>query len=247
MNTTRNQRERVSKLLLLYASEIEEVEELPFGSVGVILGLKHTRTGDTLVSLGGASKSFVLRDITPPPAVISSSVIPHSHSDIQPVQQALESLSRTDPSVRVDVEEGQILVHALGSLHLEIIEGRLRDEWDARFEFGKRRVAYREGLGPRDLGRSSKSWHTEVGGKQVEVRVIFSIRALRLNEEGDPAWDGNIVVDQNGETLAPDSMVPTQQSFVARGITYALSNSPNTSLRISHVHIQLQESHCNWI
>ncbi|KAG5648960.1 hypothetical protein DXG03_000309 [Asterophora parasitica] len=242
-NTSRNQRERVSKLLLLYASEAEEVDELPFGSVGVILGLKYTRTGDTLVSMGGPlSARSVLREITPPAAVIAASIIPQSHSDLEPVQEALEALARTDPSVRVDMQEGQILIHGMGALHLEIVEGRLKDEWNARFEVGKRRVSYREGLGPDKPAPNSNLWQTDAGGKQVDISVTFDIRSLQEGEIGDPNWDGNIVLDEKSKPIpSPDSMAGMALGYIAQGISSTLSNSPNSSLAISHLHIQLKE------
>ena len=102
MNITRDQKERASRLLLMYASRSEEVEELPFGSVGVIQGLKYTRTGDTLIlAQRDGPPETSLRDIIPPPAVMSASVVPLSQSDLEPVQIALQSLARTDPSVRI--------------------------------------------------------------------------------------------------------------------------------------------------
>ena len=244
LNATRNQPERVSKLLLLYACDAEEVDELPFGSVGVILGLKHTRTGDTLVSRSSSSSPFLspLQDITPPPAVISASVIPHSHSDLAPVQEALQSLARTDPSVRIETQEGQILVHGLGALHLEIVEGRLRDEWDARFEFGRRRVSYREGLGPMAQEVVADSWKTHLAGNAVAVHVALSVRSMTDGERGDPSWDGNIVVDRNDKalpnpTVSVDLLSPL--ACIARGIFSALSHSPHTSLPMAHVHIRV--------
>ena len=243
LNTSKNQRERVSKLLLLYGSEAEEVDELPFGSVGVILGLKYTRTGDTLVSIGGSSSGrSVLREITPPPAVISMSIVPQSHSDLQPVQEALESLCRTDPSIRTDVQEGQILVHGMGALHLEIVEGRLRDEWGARFEVGKRRVGYREGLGLDQPIANSNTWRTDTGGKNVEISVTLDVRPLEPSEEGDAAWDGSVVLKADGQPLPSPDLVRGEdpESFVARGIASALSNSPNTSLEMTRLHIQLK-------
>ena len=243
MNTTRNQKEKISKILLLYASEAEEVAELPFGSVGVILGLRYTQTGDTLVSAGisGSARSL-LRDITPPPALISASVIPNSHSDFQPVQDALASLSRTDPSLRVDVQEGQILVHGLGALHLEIVEGRLKDEWKVNFEFGRRRVSYREGLGFNEPTDQWNLWESDVGGKQISIRIPIKIRAMEPDEEGDPVWDGNIVLDEKGKPIPiPQSMSGSGSllTYVAGGISNALSNSPHSSLPMTYVHIQV--------
>ena len=241
LNTNRNQKEKISKILLLYASEAKEVDELPFGSVGVILGLKYTRTGDTLISAGapGSMRSF-LRDITPPPALISASVIPHSHSDLQPVQDALASLSRTDPSLRVDVQEGQILVHGLGALHLEIVEGRLKDEWKVKFEFGRRRVSYREGLGFNESTHEWNLWEGDVGGKRISITIPIQIRTMEPNEVGDPVWDGNIVVDVKGKPIpTPQSLSTSLQDYVAEGILNALSNSPHSSLPMSHVHVQV--------
>ncbi|KAJ7047257.1 P-loop containing nucleoside triphosphate hydrolase protein [Mycena alexandri] len=241
MNNTRGQKERISKLLLLYASQTEEVEELSFGSVGVLLGLKYTRTGDTLGSSGAPAASRTsLREITTPPAVMAVAVIPNSHAELQPVQDALEALSRTDPSVRVDTQEGQILAHGLGALHLEIVEGRLRDEWGVNFEFGTRRVSFRESLGPGTPSPSASTWKTDVGGTSTTVSIHLELRALAADEPGDPAWDGNVVVDKTGAPFdPPTSFSGTHNAFVAHGLASALSNSPHTSLAMSQVHIRV--------
>lgn len=249
VNTTRNQREKVSKLLLLYASEAEEVDELPFGSVGVILGLKFTRTGDTLVGTQTKDSSDVpssMANIIAPPAVMSTSVIPQSHSDLQPVQDALRALSRTDPSVRLDTQEGQILVHGLGALHLEIVERRLRDEWGVNFEFGKRRVSYREGLNAGGSGETTGQWTVEVHGKPVVVTITLDMRPLEDGESGDDVWDGNVVLGMDGKPLpAPDAFTNQQAPLanVARGLATTLSNSPHSSLAVSHVRVQVTAFH----
>ncbi|KDQ64605.1 hypothetical protein JAAARDRAFT_187921 [Jaapia argillacea MUCL 33604] len=241
-NSTRNERERVSKLLLLYASQAEEVEELPFGSVGVIVGLKYTRTGDTLVSSGNQKASGIssLRDITPPPAVMSTSIIPQSHADLEPVQEALKSLSRTDPSVRIELQEGQILVHGLGALHLEIVEGRLRDEWNAHFEFGRRRVSYREGLG--SGSQESQTWRTDISGKPVVISIDMEVQPLGDGEKGDPVWDDNVVLGPKGDPLPSPESFPDQThplAHIARGVSSTLSSSPNSSLPLSHLRIKI--------
>lgn len=240
LNRNSNQREKVSKIVLLYASNAEEVDELSFGSVGVILGLKHTRTGDTLVSLGGhANRRSPMRDIVPPPAVISTSVIPQSHSDLEPVQEALQALIRTDPSVRIENQEGQLVVHGLGALHLEIIEGRLRNEWKARFEFGKCRVSYREGLGAIQNSGDVAAWQVDAGGKRISIAVDLEVSSLE--DAGDPMWDGNVVLDSMGTPLpSPESATGTPESFVAQGISSILSNSPHTSLPMTRLRIKVK-------
>lgn len=242
LNTNRNQRERASKLLLLYAADTQEVNELPYGSVGVILGLKYTRTGDTLVDSGiPESQRSTMRDITPPPAVVSASVIPQSHSEIQPVQNALESLTRTDPSVRVETQEGQMLVHGLGALHLEIVEGRLRDEFKVGFEFGKRRVSYREGLGPNKPAAGWNVWKTEIAGKVITVTIPIQIRKLTLAEEGDAVWDGNVIVDEKGRPVASPEANPVGGllSDMAQGVMNGLCSSPHSSLPMTQLHLQI--------
>lgn len=241
VNSSRNQKERASKLLLLYASEPKEVDELPFGSVGVILGLKHTRTGDTLVSAEAPdSLQAILRNITPPPAVISASVIPRSHSDLQPVQNALESLSRTDPSLRIDDQEGQILVHGLGALHLEIVERRLKDEWKVNFEFGRRYVSFREGLGLKPATPDWNVWKREINGKHISLKVPLTIREMEPSERGHPGWDGNIVIDERGRPVpVPDPTNGSMMTYIAEGLMDALSNSPHSSLPMTHLHIQV--------
>ncbi|KIO16707.1 hypothetical protein M407DRAFT_230911 [Tulasnella calospora MUT 4182] len=265
LNTTSNQRERASKVMLLYASQPEEVQSLSFGSVGVVLGLKHTRTGDTLTSFNaGGSSDATLRSIVPPPAVISASVIPHSQADVQPVQEALAALSRTDPSVRVteDAEEGQTLVHGLGALHLEIVEGRLRDEWGVKVQFGKRRVSYRENFGYEgDEGVETRSrWEKDVGGKRAGATVEMKVSALigdALKEDSSKqavdSWGGSLVsIAEKPEDELEPFPSPESTSFnhtlypstspvtaVLQGVLSALSSSPHTTLPLSHLNISI--------
>ena len=242
-NSSRGVKERVSKLLLLYASEAIEVEELPFGSVGVILGLKHTCTGDTLTSSHGRSKEpSPFNGITPPPTVMSASVIPQSHADLKPVEDALNDLIRTDPSVRMETHEGQLLVHGLGTLHLEIIEGRLKDEWGVNCEFGRRRVAYRESIGLDESQLSETDWTTNIGGKSVTVSVSFSLRPLLSSETGDSAWGENIVLRDDGQPLRHPETCHDEHdpwTHISRGISSALSSSPHTSFPLSRSCIQV--------
>ncbi|KAH9853546.1 P-loop containing nucleoside triphosphate hydrolase protein [Lenzites betulinus] len=243
LNASRNQREKVSRLQLLYAAEVEEVDSLPFGSVGAILGLKYTRTGDTLVSVAGGSHASSLRDIIPPPPLMSVSVIPHSHADLEPVEEALNALARTDPSVRVETYEGQLLVHGLGALHLEIVESRLREEWKVNFEFGKRRVSFRECLGPGDVSEVNDIWQTEIGGQPIHIKLGFSVTALEEDEQGDPLWDGNLVLGEDGKSIPPGELHANSNdplAHVAKGISSTLSSSPNTTLALSRICIQLK-------
>ena len=243
------------------------MEALPFGSVGVILGLKHTRTGDTLVAGTWTDRSSPrgtsLESIRPPPTVISASVVPQSQSDVGPVKEALLALSRTDPSVRVteDQEEGQTLVHGLGALHLEIVEARLRDEWGVRCQFGRRRVSYRETLGSSTgpLIKVSNRFEREVAGKRLGATVEIEIQPLAHNEGSPPAaprhsidtinsvasgqgcglWGENVVLDNTSRRLPHPSELGVESPLLpfVTGLATGLSTSPHTSLPISRAHI----------
>ncbi|KAI6047413.1 P-loop containing nucleoside triphosphate hydrolase protein, partial [Pisolithus marmoratus] len=243
-NVNTGKKEKVSKLLLFYASEAQEVDYLPYGSVGVLLGLRFTRTGDTLVSGQGQGKIVTtqsMRGVVLPPAVMSVSVVPNSHSDLEPVEEAIQALVRTDPSVRMDIQDGQILIHALGALHLEIIEGRLRDEWRANFEFGRRQVSYRESLNSK-ISSDFQEWSTEVAGKVITAKVSLSVSPLAAGEQGDQAFEGNLVLDDKGKPMVAPDASPNQLhplTHLARGISSALSSSPNTLLPYSQVKVQI--------
>ena len=261
--------------MLTYADKLETIDSLPFGAVGVILGLKHTRTGDTLVTTAWTDKSTnhtsSLPKITPPPAVISASVLPQSQSDVGPVKEALLSLSRTDPSLRIteDEEEGQTLVHGLGALHLEIVEGRLHDEWGVRCQFGRRRVSYRETLGP-SAGEAieiTEPWEAEVAGSKYKMEIELSIRPLEDHEvasgarpspssptdgtsaaASQDAWGGNIVTGAKGQRFPHPSELRSDSPLfpLVTGLASVLSASPHTSLPLSHLcivikHIRVDE------
>lgn len=191
----------------------------------------------------------VLREITPPPAVMSASIIPQSNSDLQPVQDALMALARTDPSARIEVADGQLLVHGLGALHLEIIEGRLRDEWGVAFESGRRRVTYREAFPDGGELHVKEDWSTDLHGRRVTVHVELDIRALAPDEQGDPQWDGNVVLAKGGRPLrAPpvDGNLNVKDAnnpltYVAQGIASAMLSSPHTGFPLSRTRIAICE------
>ncbi|KAG8834880.1 Ribosome-releasing factor 2, mitochondrial [Serendipita sp. 399] len=241
-NTTTRQKERISKLLLCYAAEHREVDSLPYGSVGVILGLKHTRTGDTLTSV--IDSKSTLGSIVPLPATISASVVSQSQSDIQAVQNALTSLSRTDPSVRWTEEDGQTLVHGLGALHLEIVEGRLKDEFGAHCSLGRRRVSYKETFSKEDDVVESLRWDKDVLGKPSNALVEFSVRQLAEDEHGGDDWDGNLVIGPSGERLpavtVPTGKITLELVAVIQGLLGPLSASPYTGLPITRTCITIK-------
>jgi len=143
LNSTKNKKERVGRLLRMHANKREEVKEFYSGEIGAIVGLKHTLTGDTLCD---ESRPIILERMEFPDPVISVAVEPKTKADQEKLATALQKLAEEDPSFRVttDEETGQTIISGMGELHLEIIVDRLRREFKVECNTGKPQVAYRE-------------------------------------------------------------------------------------------------------
>ncbi|PWN23413.1 P-loop containing nucleoside triphosphate hydrolase protein [Microstroma glucosiphilum] len=219
-NTSTQTKERLSRILLPFGGTYNEVDRIGPGQVGVVLGLRDTKTGDTLVESGSGSgsktrddlQSLRLRTVDVPPPVFSVSVEPHSKSDEDSVNEALAMLVRTDPSLRLDggehgsKEEGfgsagtdnQMILSGMGELHLEIAKDRLKNEFGVKARIGSVRVSYRETLAGSDSAQ--EEWSTveetverDMGGKKVKVGAKIRIRSLPEGVEGDAALGGNLI------------------------------------------------------
>jgi len=142
-NSSRDNKERVSRLVRLHANKREEVEELTAGDIGAIVGLKDVMTGDTICD---ENNPIVLEKIDVPAAVISTSVEPKSKSDYEKLTNALRKMIQEDPSLRFTFnrETGQTVISGMGELHLEIVVDRLRREHKVEAVQGKMQVAFKE-------------------------------------------------------------------------------------------------------
>lgn len=211
-NTNLQISERAPQLLKMYASDSVQIDSIPAGQIGVIPGLKHARTGDTLISYtGGHSKSgppaplnaLQLRPIEVPPAVFFSSVEPHSLSEEKAVKAALDLLIREDPSLQVseDEESGQTLLSGMGEFHLEIAQDRLVNDLKAKASMGKIEIAYRESI----LQPSQSdiyAFDREQGGKQGRASCLAAVSPL-AESSGTPTYDGALAYssDEDGNRI----------------------------------------------
>ena len=143
LNSTKNKKERVGRLLRMHANKREEVNEFYSGEIGAIVGLKNTLTGDTLCD---ESRPIILERMEFPDPVISVAVEPKTKADQEKMAVALQKLAEEDPSFRVttDEESGQTIISGMGELHLEILVDRLKREFKVECNTGKPQVAYRE-------------------------------------------------------------------------------------------------------
>jgi len=143
LNSTKEKKERVGRLLRMHANKREEVDEFYSGEIGAIVGLKYTLTGDTLCD---ESRPIILERMEFPEPVISVAVEPKTKADQEKMAIALQKLAEEDPSFRVttDEESGQTIISGMGELHLEILVDRLKREFKVECNTGKPQVAYRE-------------------------------------------------------------------------------------------------------
>ena len=145
LNSTRGKRERIGRILRMHANKREELTEADSGNIYAAVGLRDTRTGDTLCD---EKKPIVLEKMIFPEPVISIAVEPKTKVDVEKLGVALQKLATEDPSFRVhtDEESGQTIISGMGELHLDIICDRLRREFKVESNVGKPEVAYREAI-----------------------------------------------------------------------------------------------------
>jgi elongation factor G len=175
LNTSKGERERVGRLLLMHANHREEVEEIAAGNIGAVIGLKSTTTGDTL---SDPNEPVILESITFPEPVISVSVEPKTRSDQDKMGNALARLAEEDPTFRVHTDEdsGQTVIDGMGELHLEVLVDRMMREFRVEANVGRPQVAYRETITVpvRAEGRHVR----QSGGKGQYGHVIVEFEPL---------------------------------------------------------------------
>ncbi len=142
-NPKSRERERIGRLLQMHANHREEIKEITAGNIGAVVGLKATKTGDTLCD---ESKQILLESIDFPEPVISISIEPKTKADQEKMGIALQKLAEEDPTFRVHTNEetNQTIISGMGELHLDIIVDRMKREFKVEANVGQPQVAYRE-------------------------------------------------------------------------------------------------------
>ena len=142
-NSTKDKRERIGRLLQMHANKRDEIEEVLAGDIAAAIGLKDTRTGDTL---SDEDKPIILEAMKFPNPVIDVAIEPKTKADQDKLATALQKLQEEDPTFRVrsDQETGQTIIAGMGELHLEILVERMKREFKVEANVGKPQVAFRE-------------------------------------------------------------------------------------------------------
>jgi elongation factor G len=227
MNTTKDRRERVGRLLQLHANSREQREEVYAGELVAAIGLSSTGTGDTLVSADEGEK-IVLEEMIFPEPVISQAIEPKTKADQEKLSAALQRLAEEDPTftVRGDEETGQTIIAGMGELHLEIILDRLLREFRVDANIGKPQVAYRETVHRRAENVEGR-FVRQTGGRGQYGHAVIN---MEHNEEGGYEFENKIVGG-----VIPREYIPS----VDKGIRDALDSGVVAGYPVVDVRVEL--------
>ena len=199
LNSVRGKRERVGRLIRMYADRREEIDEILAGDIAAALGMKDTFTGDTLSDI---SNPILLENITFPEPVVSVAIEPKSTVDQDRLSQALHKLAEEDPTFRVHNDEttGQTIISGMGELHLDVLVERMRREFNVHANVGRPRVAYRESI-TRAVPKAEYRYIKQTGGHGQYGHVVLSL------EPGEPG-SGMIFEDKIVGGSIPREYIP---------------------------------------
>lgn len=225
-NSTKERRERVGRLLRMYADRREDITEVLAGDIGAVLGLKDSFTGDTL---SDAANPVILENITFPEPVISVAIEPKTVADQNKMAESLRKLSEEDPTfrVRTDEETGQTIISGMGELHLEILVDRMLREFRVQARVGKPQVAYRESISRR-VEKIEQRYIRQTGGRGQYGHVVFELTP------GEPG-SGIVFVNDIIGGIIPKEYIPG----IEKGVREAAEGGVLAGYPVTDVHVRL--------
>jgi elongation factor G len=204
-NSTKDTRERIGRLLRMYADRREDITEVLAGDIGAVLGMKQSFTGDTL---SDQSNPVLLESITFPEPVISVSIEPKTTADQDKMADALRKLSEEDPTFRVHTDEdtGQTIISGMGELHLEVLVDRMLREFRVQARVGRPQVAYRESI-TRLVEKVDFRYVKQTGGRGQYGHVVIGL------EPGEPG-SGILFENDIKQGIIPREYIPAVEKGV---------------------------------
>jgi elongation factor G len=226
LNSVKDNRERVGRMLQMHANSREDVKEARAGDIVAIAGLKNTTTGDTLCD---PLKPVILERMEFPEPVIEVAVEPKSKADQEKMGIALSRLAQEDPSFRVasDAESGQTVIKGMGELHLDIIVDRMKREFKVEANVGAPQVAYRETITRRAEIDYTHKKQTGGSGQFARVKIVFQ-------PQEDKAKGNEFVSSIVGGSV-PREYIPG----VEKGLMSAMETGILVGFPVINVHAQL--------
>jgi elongation factor G len=225
INSTKDRRERIGRMLLMHADQREDIKEAFAGDIIALAGLKETRTGDTLCD---PQNPVILEKMEFPEPVIEISIEPKSKADQEKMAIALQKLAAEDPSFRVgtDQESGQTILKGMGELHLDIKVDILKRTYKVDANIGQPQVAYRETISRRVEQDYTHKKQTGGSGQFGRVKMI-----VEPNEKGAGLLFENEVVGGN----IPKEFIPA----VEKGVESVMNSGPLIGFPILDVKVTL--------
>jgi elongation factor G len=226
LNTTSGNRERIGRILQMHANNREDRDDIHAGDIVAGIGLKNTRTGDTLCD---PSDPIILEQLTFPEPVVHVAVEPRSKGDQDKLSKALAALSEEDPTFRVrsDEETGQTVISGMGELHLEVLVDRMMREFGVDATVGKPQVAYRESL-TKVVEKFEYRHIKQTGGSGQYAVVVINVRP------GD-AGTGFTFDDQIKGGAIPREYIGS----VAQGLESSMDQGPLAGYPLEDVSVEL--------
>ena len=236
LNSVRNKKERIGRVLQMHSNNREEIKEVLAGDIAAAVGLKDVTTGDTLCALDAP---IVLERMAFPEPVISMAVEPKTKSDQEKMGMALGRLAQEDPSFRVktDEESGQTIISGMGELHLDIIVDRLKREFNVEANVGKPQVAYRETIQAADV-KSDYKHAKQSGGKGQYGHVVIEmspITAADREKHGADIKDDFLFLNEITGGVIPKEFIPS----VEKGLRETITSGPLAGFPVVDVKVKL--------
>ncbi len=228
-NTRSDQKERISRVFQMHANKQNQIDRLPVGDIGAVVGFKDIKTGDTLCD---EKRKIVLESMVFPEPVIGYAIEPKKQADSDKLGMAISKLVEEDPTLRVntDHETGQVILRGMGELHLEIIIERLRREFKVEINQGAPQVAYKEAL--TKSVEHKEVYKKQTGGRGKFADIVFEIGPRELGPDDKPGieFENDIVGG-----VIPREFIPA----IEKGFTQAMVNGPLAGYPIDSMKVRL--------
>ena len=225
LNSTKGKRERIGRLIRMYADRREDVDEVEAGDIAAVLALKDTFTGETLCD---QDSPIVLEAISFPDPVIQVAVEPKTTADQEKMSEALRKLAEEDPTFHVQSDEatGQTLISGMGELHLEVLVDRMLREYRVQANVGRPRVAYKESI-TRAVPKVDLKFAKQTGGHGQFAHVIIAM------EPGEPG--SGIVFENNivGGKIPKEFIAPTEKGIREAAESGIVGGYPVVDIKVS--------------
>ncbi len=214
INTHNGKRERIGRIVRMFADRREDVSEVRAGDIAAVIGMKETFTGDTL---SDPNNPILLENISFPDPVVEVAIEPNTKADQDRMGIGLRKLAEEDPTFQIEVDDqlGQTKIKGMGELHLEVLVDRLMREYGVEARVGRPRVAYRETI-TRTV-EIDTTFKRQTGGAGQYARVTMRFEPIPEEEKGDAVGE-LLFVDAIRGGAVPKEFIPA----VRKGVTQAM-------------------------